>query len=781
MRALRAALAALAALLATCGAAAAAPIVSLQDDNLVNVSGPALDARLDALAATGAKATRVNVLWREVAPTRPADARDPADPAYDWSRYDQIVRGLAARGVVTLMDFYLTPEWASRSGSPTAAPRAADGARFAAALARRYSGTFAAGGAPLPEVRRIEVWNEPNLPGFWNPQCRRGPRGKALLVSPSAYASLLAASYREIKAANPRAIVVGGAAGPAGSSPTACPKDERTAVGSLDFVRRVADEGPPIDAWSMHIYPIGSPLQAFFVPSWSTLPQVIRQVDRLAPGAPIHITETGYHTSYNRFHRYFVSEEQQAAWVDETMVAASRNPRVQLVTWFNFQDNPRWTGGLLRADGTRKPAYARFAAAAAAFPPPPGWGPSSGHPGRLGQVQAYYDRLAPRLVAVEDRNWHLQSRMSLVLETIDRHARPGGRVLDVGCGTGFLLERLAERGYSGIGVNLSPESVAHAQRRLAEIGAADRLSAVVGSAYEPPEGPFDLICLTDVLEHLEDPRACVRALAARLAPGGLVVVSTPNRRSLPGARRWLAERGVPGIRLNLAPVDRWQTWVNLESHGAAAGLVPVARRGAASSGPAAGSARRSDGSTASPRRAARSSRCRGPPPGGSASTSAWGSGASDLSGDGSPRDGRARRAGVVVAIVALFVLGLAVFVLPFAFPTPPPVVTRFNATRLFSPDGDGRRENAKVNVRLSEPAAVTVEVQKDGATVRRLITDRTAPRGWVREDWDGRDDDGRVVPDGTYALKLRAHAGKKQFNTTRARSSSTPRPPGRRR
>ena len=563
----------------------------------MNVSGPALDARLDALAATGAKATRVDVLWREVAPTRPADARDPADPAYDWSRYDQIVRGLAARGVATLMDFYLTPEWASRSGSPTAAPRAADGARFAAALARRYSGTFAAGGGALPEVRRIEVWNEPNLPGFWNPQCRRGPRGKALLVSPSAYASLLAASYREIKAANPRAIVVGGAAGPAGSSPTACPKDERAAVGSLDFVRRVADEGPPIDAWSMHIYPIGSPLQAFFVPSWSTLPQVIRQVDRLAPGAPIHITETGYHTSYNRFHRYFVSEEQQAAWVDETMVAASRNPRVQLGDLVQLPGQPALDrraaarrrhpqAGLraLRRRRGRLPAAARVGPVSADERRPPPERPRARRhhepaPGRLGQVQAYYDRLAPRLVAVEDRNWHLQSRMSLVLETIDRHARPGGRVLDVGCGTGFLLERLAERGYSGIGVDLSPESVAHAQRRLAEIGAADRLSAVVGSAYEPPEGPFDLICLTDVLEHLEDPRACMRALAARLAPGGLVVVSTPNRRSLPGARRWLAERGVPGIRLNLAPVDRWQTWVDLESHGAAAGLVPVVAPG----------------------------------------------------------------------------------------------------------------------------------------------------------------------------------------------------------
>jgi hypothetical protein len=372
----RAALICLAVALAACGAAAAAPVASLQDDNLVNVGGAALEARLDALAATGTRATRVDVLWRQVAPTRPGDARDPADPAYDWSRYDQIVRGLSARGIAVVLDFYLTPAWASRSGAAVAAPRAADGARFAGALARRYSGaTPGAGGVPLPEVRRIEVWNEPNLPGFWMPQCRRGRGGRALLVSPRHYAALLAAAYREIKAANPRATVIGGAAGPAGRSPTACPKDGRAAVGSLDFARRVADEGPPIDAWSLHLYPIGSPLQAFFVPSWSTLPQVIRQVDRLAAGAPIHVTETGYHTSYNRFHRYFVSEEQQAAWVDETMVAAARSPRVGLVTWFNFQDNPRWTGGLLRADGTRKPSYARFAAAAAAYTPPPGFGP----------------------------------------------------------------------------------------------------------------------------------------------------------------------------------------------------------------------------------------------------------------------------------------------------------------------------------------------------------------------------------------------------------------------
>ncbi len=203
----------------------------------------------------------------------------------------------------------------------------------------------------------------------------------------------------------------------------------------------------------------------------------------------------------------------------------------------------------------------------------------------LRDVQAYYDGKAGHLYSVEGRNWHLQSRMALNLDTIDRFGpaqdgpmRP--RVLDIGCGTGFLLDALARRGFQGVGIDLSPESVAIAQRRLEEMGAADRLEARVGSAYEPPEGPFDLITLTDVLEHLEDPRACLRALRERMAPGGLLVISTPNRHSLPGVRRMVAERFPKlGITLSLAPVDNWQTWGDLESHAAAAGFVTASRGG----------------------------------------------------------------------------------------------------------------------------------------------------------------------------------------------------------
>jgi hypothetical protein len=360
-------------LLVVSGAASAQPIASVQDDQLPNFDGPALEARLDLLAATGAKVTRVDVLWSSVAKRRPARAGDPADPAYDWDRYDEIMRGLAARGIAVMLDFYETPAWASRTKRIGAAPRAADAGRFAGALAGRYSGSFPdpLGGGTLPAARAIEIWNEPNIPRFFQPQCAKRRGQKAEIVSPRIYAAMLAASYSRIKAVSPNAIVVAGVTGPAGSTPRFC--ERGVATGAIDFIKGLAKERPPYDEFSVHFYPIGLPFQAFFTPSWNALDRVIRAVDRIRPGRPIHVTETGYHTSYNRFHRYFVSEEQQAVSVDQTFQAAARHPRVRIVNWFNMQDNPFWTGGLLRDDLSRKPSWDRFNAVAGAHPPYGPW------------------------------------------------------------------------------------------------------------------------------------------------------------------------------------------------------------------------------------------------------------------------------------------------------------------------------------------------------------------------------------------------------------------------
>ena len=86
---------------------------------------------------------------------------------------------------------------AATPGDKAAAPRVADASAFAAAIARRYNGTWSDGaGGTLPLIRRIEVWNEPNIATYWYPQCRR-QGGHFVLDSARQYAALLAASDRK--------------------------------------------------------------------------------------------------------------------------------------------------------------------------------------------------------------------------------------------------------------------------------------------------------------------------------------------------------------------------------------------------------------------------------------------------------------------------------------------------------------------------------------------------------------------------------------------------------
>lgn len=128
----------------------------------------------------------------------------------------------------------------------------------------------------------------------------------------------------------------------------------------------------------------------------------------------------------------------------------------------------------------------------------------------------------------------------------------------------------------------------------------------------------------------------------------------------------------------------------------------------------------------------------------------------------------AHRRVVGVGLLALFLLGLGVFLAPFAFPTPPPIVTRFQATRQFSPNGDGSREIARIAVRLNVASFVDVEIHEQGTDrrVKGLIAENR-PKGIVRLDWDGTDDQGLPAADGRYTVRLRARSGKKQWNTSR--------------
>ena len=106
----------------------------------------------------------------------------------------------------------------------------------------------------------------------------------------------------------------------------------------------------------------------------------------------------------------------------------------------------------------------------------------------------------------------------------------GKRVLDVGCGGGILAEAMAARGARVTGIDLAEKPLKVAQLHLLESGLEVdyRLMATEALALESPCG-FGVVTCMELLEHVPDPAATVRACADLAEPGGRVFFSTINR------------------------------------------------------------------------------------------------------------------------------------------------------------------------------------------------------------------------------------------------------------
>lgn len=127
-------------------------------------------------------------------------------------------------------------------------------------------------------------------------------------------------------------------------------------------------------------------------------------------------------------------------------------------------------------------------------------------------------------------------RLTFLREMIDWHwagdrrsRKPlaGKRALDVGCGAGLLCEPLARLGADVTGVDAAEESIAVANAHAAAMGLA--IDYRSGEFADLGLGPFDLVTSMEVLEHVADKPGFLAALAGHLVPGGLLVLSTPNR------------------------------------------------------------------------------------------------------------------------------------------------------------------------------------------------------------------------------------------------------------
>jgi len=100
--------------------------------------------------------------------------------------------------------------------------------------------------------------------------------------------------------------------------------------------------------------------------------------------------------------------------------------------------------------------------------------------------------------------------------------RPVGKLLDVGCGMGYLLEVAAGRGWDVVGLELSPFACNYLTERGFTVVQGDL------SSKEWSSDIFDVVTLWDVFEHLPDPRATLAIVRHILKPGGLLVIKVPN-------------------------------------------------------------------------------------------------------------------------------------------------------------------------------------------------------------------------------------------------------------
>jgi hypothetical protein len=313
--------------------------------------GPEAGLAFERTRAAGATTVRFDLSWREVAPgdAKPAgfDPANPADPAYDWSALDRLVRLSVANGLEPAVTFNGAPVWAERGSGGRAGTNKPDPVElglFARAAAQRYSGSFAG----LPRVRAWEVWNEVNGSFFFFPQKESGR-----VASPSYYRRMVNEVAAAVHGVHPDNLVVGGAL-----FPFAVDRPGLTAIGPLSFMRdllclskrlkprRSCPEPVHLDAWSHHPYTSGSPTHRVSNPSSVSIRQLPRmrrvlraavRFKRIVHSAPVRFWATEFSWDSNPPDPNGVPSRLHARWTAEALYRMWQ-AGVSQVTWFQLRD-----------------------------------------------------------------------------------------------------------------------------------------------------------------------------------------------------------------------------------------------------------------------------------------------------------------------------------------------------------------------------------------------------------------------------------------------------------
>lgn len=295
----------------------------------------------------GVDVFQYQVHWNEVAPTRPANPRDPNDPAYDWGALDDVAAGARAHGIKLALLVQWAPPWANGGRPPIWAPRnprlMAD---FLIAAARR-----------VPSARHWMIWGEPSRKANFRPLHRRSRAG------PRTYARMLDTAYVALKRVRPSNRVIGGMTFIGGEIMT--PR-------YLRWMKLPNGRPPRMDLWGHNPYdrrfpdlsdnPIGpfrglNDIDTLFREIRSVYRRGHRRVPRLWLSEWTVISEK----PSTIIPDFYVPLRRQARWLRAGYRIARNAPYVAGLGWFSLFDQEPAPGssnwGLMRSDGTIKPAY----------------------------------------------------------------------------------------------------------------------------------------------------------------------------------------------------------------------------------------------------------------------------------------------------------------------------------------------------------------------------------------------------------------------------------------
>ncbi len=325
---------------------------------------------------------RLDVNWSAIASREPAVPTDPADPAYDFSRYDAAVQDAAARNLRVVGTFLSAPGFAQGSDRPAETfpgswkPSPEALGDFAQAVATRYSGSF--GG--LPRVRHFEAWNEPNLDFFLAPQYEDEKP-----FAPGHYRQMVNAVQDAVSAVASDNTVIAGSNAPYGDEPGGI--RTRPLVFLRDFLclnRKLKGvdcaESPQFDIFSHHpINQSGGPRLSAVDPddaSSADLPnvaEVLRAAERQGTIAgarkrhPLWATEFWWESFPDGGTAAKPGLKRHGRWIQEALflfwkAGAAVAINLQLIDspFDPDEEGLTFQAGLILNDGTRKPAYTAF-------------------------------------------------------------------------------------------------------------------------------------------------------------------------------------------------------------------------------------------------------------------------------------------------------------------------------------------------------------------------------------------------------------------------------------